>query len=94
MHNYVGTEKQNPFSTKTLASSSKGATRQLNFAQTNTRNTVLESQCPATPNCFNSKYRKIDGSCNNNRDAKLGEAMTPLQRILQPAYSDGIFKNL
>ena len=88
----LGSGIQDAFSTKTLAQSSQGTTRQVNFAQTNTRNTILESQCPATPNCFNSKYRKIDGSCNSKRDAKLGEAMTPLQRILQPAYSDGKFE--
>ena len=85
----LGSGIQDAFSFKTIAQSSQGSTRQVDFSQTNTQNTILESQCPATPNCFNSKYRKIDGSCNNNRDTKLGEAMTPLQRILQPAYSDG-----
>ena len=85
----LGSGIQTAISTKTIGQSFQGETPQVNFAQTNTRNTVLESQCPAASNCFNSKYRKLDGSCNNNRDSKLGEAMTPLQRILQPAYSDG-----
>ena len=91
MYIHLGSGIQTAISTKTIGQTFQGDTPQVNFAQANTRNTVLESQCPATPNCFNSKYRKIDGSCNNNRNSKLGEAMTPLQRILQPAYSDGMF---
>ena len=85
-----GSQSTNFFSTKSLGQSN-GVTPKVNFGSANTRNTVLESQCPAVPNCFNSKYRKIDGSCNRigNRNSQYGKAQTPLQRIVDPAYSDG-----
>ncbi|XP_051159599.1 peroxidase-like isoform X2 [Leptopilina boulardi] len=44
-----------------------------------------QSHC--TPN---SRYRSIDGSCNNLENPKLGCAMTAYTRLLFPNYDDGI----
>ena len=52
--------------------------------------TSLASSCPSDPRCnYNSKYRTIDGSCNNKFTPRLGKYNTPLQRILPNAYDDG-----
>ena len=75
-------------STRTLSQSFGGGSPQVDFTNANIRNTVLESQCPSVPQCFNSKYRKMDGSCNHG-NSMFGKAKTALQRILEPAYSDG-----
>ena len=37
-----------------------------------------------------SKYRTIDGSCNNLGKPRMGQVFTPLQRILPNAYADGM----
>jgi hypothetical protein len=84
-----GSSRADAISTRALGQNFNGDAPHVDFRQANTRHTVLESQCPSVPQCFNSKYRKIDGSCNHNRDSKYGKAETPLQRILEPAYSDG-----
>ena len=52
----------------------------------------LTLNCPKTPKCFLSKYRSADGSCNNFRQPKYGQTLTPVQRILPNAYSDGLLK--
>ena len=65
--------------------------QKIDLAHMMNRNTILETQCNTNPTCSDSKYREMDGSCNNKRDARLGQANTPLQRILMPAYSDGNF---
>ena len=56
----------------------------------------VESECPWTnsrrPRCIqNSKYRTVDGSCNNARNPLLGMAGTPFRRLLGPTY--GRFDN-
>ena len=64
--------------------------RQYGFANADLTSTVLDSNCPSEPRCNgNSKYRKIDGSCNNKIKSKYGQLLTPLQRILPNAYDDG-----
>ena len=35
------------------------------------------------------KFRSIDGSCNNLRNAHWGQANIALQRLLDPSYVDG-----
>ncbi|GFT01135.1 peroxidase [Trichonephila clavipes] len=40
--------------------------------------------------CMDSKYRSIDGSCNNMYNPTWGKAQTCLQRLLPPDYADGI----
>ena len=44
---------------------------------------------------FISKFENfpsIDGSCNNLRKPKYGMAFTPLQRVYNNAYEDGIME--
>lgn len=48
-------------------------------------------QPPAGP-CPNSKYRTIDGSCNNLRYTNWGIPNSKYARLLPPKYSDGKFK--
>ena len=36
-----------------------------------------------------SKYRNIDGSCNNEIRTEYGKSNTPLQRLLTPSYKNG-----
>jgi len=52
----------------------------------------IEDTCPAPPtNCKEtSKYRTIDGSCNNMNITSWGKANTPLQRLLPSEYEDGL----
>ena len=40
--------------------------------------------------CYHSRYRTIDGSCNNWAHPVWGMVDTPLQRLLPPAYEDGL----
>ena len=75
-------------STKTLSQLLDGISPLLDFQNANTRNTILESQCPAVPRCSNSKYRNLDGSCNH-KNTQYGKSKTPFQRIMDPVYSDG-----
>ena len=51
----------------------------------------VESECPWTnsrrPRCIqNSKYRTVDGSCNNAENPLLGMAGTPFRRLLGSTY--------
>lgn len=39
--------------------------------------------------CFHSKYRSIDGTCNNLADPMLGSSYTPFQRLLKSNYENG-----
>lgn len=52
----------------------------------------VDAQCPWTnsrrPKCErNSKYRSIDGSCNNQDNPLFGLSGTPFQRILDATYN-------
>lgn len=42
--------------------------------------------------CFHSKYRSIDGSCNNLLHPTWGASLTAFRRILKPIYEDGFAK--
>uniref|UniRef100_A0A0A9Z8J0 Chorion peroxidase n=1 Tax=Lygus hesperus TaxID=30085 RepID=A0A0A9Z8J0_LYGHE len=53
-------------------------------------NTILADSCPRRGQCFPSKYRSYDGSCNNLRNPEWGAVGTALQRILPPKYADGV----
>ncbi|CAG9770577.1 unnamed protein product [Ceutorhynchus assimilis] len=42
--------------------------------------------------CFHSKYRSIDGRCNNLQHPTWGSSLTGFRRILKPIYEDGFGK--
>lgn len=42
--------------------------------------------------CFHSKYRSIDGTCNNLQHPTWGASLTEFRRILKPIYEDGFTK--
>lgn len=44
--------------------------------------------CPSSVSCFQSKYRTIDGSCNNQQHTDWGKAFTAYNRLLVPEYED------
>ncbi|XP_068626803.1 peroxidase-like [Battus philenor] len=47
--------------------------------------------CGAAPKfCVNSRYRTIDGSCNNLHNPTWGMAQTPYGRLIKYNYADGI----
>nr|XP_026488127.1 uncharacterized protein LOC113394887 [Vanessa tameamea] len=58
------------------------------------RQSSLLEQCPlrGPPKCppASKRYRTHDGTCNNLNRPRWGATMTPVQRFLQPVYSDGI----
>ncbi|XP_078679322.1 eosinophil peroxidase-like isoform X2 [Branchiostoma floridae x Branchiostoma belcheri] len=39
-------------------------------------------------NCLSSKYRTIDGSCNNRENPLWGSSLTPFHRFLPPIYEN------
>ncbi|CAG9821890.1 unnamed protein product [Phaedon cochleariae] len=42
--------------------------------------------------CYHSKYRSIDGTCNNLQHPMWGASLTGFRRILKPQYEDGLTK--
>ncbi|CAG0898518.1 unnamed protein product [Darwinula stevensoni] len=47
--------------------------------------------CPDPPTCDpGSRFRSPDGSCNNLRVPQAGQSRTAMQRLLRPAYADGV----
>ena len=40
--------------------------------------------------CFHSRYRSVDGSCNNWNQPRWGMTDSPFQRLLAPDYDDGL----
>lgn len=45
---------------------------------------------PANKICSQSRYRTLDGSCNNLKYQFWGAAMQRYNRLLPPSYEDGI----
>ncbi|XP_050539953.1 peroxidasin isoform X2 [Daktulosphaira vitifoliae] len=39
--------------------------------------------------CFHTKYRTIDGTCNNLQNPMWGASLTPFRRIMKPIYENG-----
>ena len=39
--------------------------------------------------CFHSKYRAIDGTCNNLQHPMWGASLTGFRRVLKPVYENG-----
>ena len=53
---------------------------------------VINNTCLAVTTCAAvSKYRTIDGSCNNLITTNLGKSFTDYRRFTTPAYADGTF---
>jgi len=56
-------------------------------------NRKISELCPwnnPVPSCkSNSRFRTLDGTCNNLRQPNYGRAGTPFQRILLPEYAKG-----
>ena len=51
--------------------------------------TALEETCLPEPTCKASKYRSMDGSCNNLKSPNMGRSVTQLGRYKAPQYDDG-----
>ena len=68
---------------------------QLNNYHVSYERTSLGKRCVPGPPCrvLHSKYRSIDGRCNNPLPGRSmwGAAGTAMERLLPPAYMDGIW---
>ncbi len=58
------------------------------------KDTALSGTCIQDPVCRPSKYRTIDGSCNNLKSPLMGRSNTQLARYLAPDYDDGRISHL
>lgn len=86
--------------TQKIHESFKIALKASNMLQKNTtvKQTSIKLRAPPKfcpfafePSCSEpEKYRKIDGSCNNQGNSLLGKASTPFKRLLRTAYQDSI----
>ncbi|XP_059350851.1 chorion peroxidase-like [Daphnia carinata] len=58
------------------------------------KDTTLSDTCPADAVCnqttIDSRYRTLDGSCNNVQHSSWGKSLTPFQRVIPSAYADGV----
>lgn len=52
--------------------------------------TSIDEHCPRDPVCKQSKYRTIDGSCNNLEHPLWGKSHTAFIRLVPPDYADGL----
>ncbi len=63
----------------------------IGLRQATSKFTVINNTCLAPTTCNSaSKYRTIDGSCNNLQIPNLGKSNTVYRRLIKPAYADGI----
>ncbi|KAK3879034.1 hypothetical protein Pcinc_016377 [Petrolisthes cinctipes] len=54
------------------------------------QNTIIANTCPPEPQCPVTKYRTVDGTCNNLGHKSWGSGGTAFQRILAPDYDEGV----
>lgn len=51
--------------------------------------------CPVSPPChpklLGLRYRSVDGVCNNPNVGAWGSAKQPMERLIPPAYEDGVW---
>ena len=52
--------------------------------------TSAAQHCPKSPSCKISKYRTIDGSCNNLKRPLWGKSHTAFNRLHPADYADGL----
>lgn len=68
---------------------------QLNHFEVHLSGSPLEKTCLTPPSCPAKpfRYRTYDGTCNHHGQGKQtwGAAKTPMERLLPPAYEDGIW---
>lgn len=67
---------------------------QLNRFPVNVTASPLEKTCPARPSCPREfpRHRTYDGTCNHGAGRETwGASKTPMERLLPPAYEDGIW---
>ncbi|KAK4015956.1 hypothetical protein OUZ56_030921 [Daphnia magna] len=66
----------------------------LALNQFNLKDTILSEMCPTDSVCnqttIDSRYRTLDGSCNNIQHSSWGRSLTPFQRLAPSAYADGV----
>ncbi|KAK4008470.1 hypothetical protein OUZ56_013610 [Daphnia magna] len=65
------------------------------LTQFHLKDTILSDTCYPEAMCdettIHSPFRTLDGSCNNIKHASWGKSRTQYQRILVPAYADGVW---
>ena len=90
---YHGTSVHNPFSKQSYAPSSGNSYFGNYYGHQPYRapTKVPSLMCPAaTPVCQKSRYRTLDGTCNNMQNPLWGSANMRYSRLLTPRYGDGI----
>ena len=71
-----------------LSKSLENGSSKLQFETIATKDTSLHSTCDTVQSCnLRSKYRNIDGSCNNEDNPEWGKANTPYRRIAQRKHT-------
>lgn len=54
------------------------------------QDTIIRDVCKSPPQCSGpTRYRNIDGACNNLEHPDWGQAGAPFFRLLPPKYDDG-----
>jgi peroxidase len=81
--------------TKILAETYKLNTVEVfeSLSRIDTKRTIISKYCPLNlqrRKCKMTRYRAVDGSCNNLENSQWGSAMTTFSRLFPADYGDGI----